>query len=220
MSDLTLEFLGHATFVIRAGGESLIVDPYPEGDFAKALELSPIDEFYDYYVSSHGHVDHAGGEDIPGPPVRLEDARGPFSVRRVTSDHDEYDGRRRGGQVDLLVIEVGGVTLVHASDIGRSPGAATIASIRFADVLLVPVGGYFTIGAAQAWEWCLRCSPTTIVPMHYGAEGTALSLRDESAFLLAATWDHERRVTLDLVEDLRTASIFVMEPTKCCAHPR
>ncbi len=215
-----LEYVGHATFALRHADASLVIDPCPPGAFSEALQLRPIDDVFDYWVGSHEHVDHNGGDALLGPPKRVPDGAGPFSIRRVTSDHDEYGGRRRGGQVDLLVIEVDDRRIVHASDIGRSPHPSTIDAIRGADVLLVPIGGFYTVGAAQAWEWCLRCSPKAIVPMHYKCGGGTLPLRGIDPFLAVATWPTEHRETLNLRDLPVRSSIIQMEPTHLVSHQK
>lgn len=185
-----IEFLGHAAFALQARDETtLVIDPYPPGALGGALGLAPIDGAYDLAVSSHAHSDHDGADALAGPPATvISGTHGPFSIERIPSQHDEYEGRRRGGEVDLLSIRFDGVHVVHASDIGRSPHPDTIDRVRGADMLLVPVGGYYTVGAAQAWEWALRCSPSTIVPMHYRAQTGTLPIRSVAPFLAVASW--------------------------------
>lgn len=210
----TIEFLGHATFSVRAAdGSTLVIDPYPPGALGGALGLPPIDQTFDWGVSTHSHVDHDGVAQLPGPPTKVVAGRaGPFELERHESDHDEYGGRRRGGQVDITIVRVGGVKVVHCSDIGRSPGPRVVDAIAGADALLVPVGGFFTIGAAQAWEWALRCRPKTVIPMHFLSEKGSLPIRGLEPFLTVATWPVIRHPgTYELGRDDDRAKVVVLE---------
>ena len=182
---MKLRFLGHAAVLLTSRDETgLLVDPYNPGGFGGRMAYRPIPHRADAVVCSHQHLDHCAIEQLPNRPQLLEgDADfGPFSIRRYVADHDEYGGRRRGGQVDLLEIEADGTTLVHLSDVGHSPRPEQVAALRGCDVLVVPVGGYFTIGAAQAVEWCQRLAPGVIVPVHYRTDRCELPLRDASGF--------------------------------------
>jgi len=71
---------------------------------------------------------------------------------------------------------------VHASDVGQSPSADVIERLEGPDVMLVPCGGFYTIGAAQAWEWVRRLRPRMIVPIHYKTRWCHLPLMDETVF--------------------------------------
>ncbi|MEM1349340.1 MAG: MBL fold metallo-hydrolase, partial [Myxococcota bacterium] len=88
----------------------------------------------------------------------------------------------RGGSVDMLEVRADALSVVHASDVGQSPPAQLIERLEGPDVLLVPCGGFYTIGAAQAWEWVRRLRPKVIVPIHYKTRWCHLPLRDETVF--------------------------------------
>ncbi len=178
-------FLGHAAVLLMADdGTSLLIDPYNPGGFSGRMAYAPIPYQPDAVVCSHDHLDHCAVGDLANRPQVIdgEGAFGPFSVRRHQAYHDEYAGRRRGGAVDILDISVDGLRLVHLSDVGESPRAELVAALRGPDVLFVPVGGFFTIGAAQAFEWSRRLAPARVVPVHYKTARCALSVRPRANF--------------------------------------
>lgn len=174
---------GHAMALIEAsGGERLLVDPCPDGALGGAMRYGEVPAA-EVVVMTHAHADHAGVSAVPGSPVVWERGRwGPFEITRVPGWHDEYAGRRRGGAVDLVVIEVDGWRLVHLGDVGQSPSAEQVAALGRVDVLMVPVGGFYTIGAAQAWEWCARLGARWVVPNHYKTARCGLGLRGVEVF--------------------------------------
>lgn len=179
-----LRFLGHACVLLRAGGQSLLVDPYNPGGFGGRMGYRPVPYAADAVVCSHGHADHCAIDDLPNRPQVLEPpARfGPFAIDAVCAWHDEYEGRRRGGAVAILEIAVGGLRIVHLSDVGHSPTPGLVERLRAPDVLVVPVGGFYTIGAAQADEWCRRLGARLVVPVHYRTEACGLGIRGVEGF--------------------------------------
>lgn len=187
-SPVQIRFLGHAALLVEAsGGQTLLVDPFNPGGFGGRMAYRPIPYAPDAVVCSHAHLDHAAHELLPGAPHILAEEPvsefGPFLVRRHSAWHDEYRGRRRGGAVDILQIEVGGLEIVHLSDVGHSPTAKLTQALGAPDILCVPVGGFYTIGAAQAFEWCQRLGPRLILPIHYRTARCALPLRSLQSFL-------------------------------------
>lgn len=178
-------FLGHAAVLLTSSdGTTLLIDPYNPGGFDGKMAYAPIAWRADAVVCSHAHLDHCGVSDLPNEPHPIEGDGdfGPFTVRRHRAFHDEYGGRRRGGAVDVLEIGVDGLTLVHLSDVGHSPTAALTAALARPDVLFVPVGGFFTIGAAQAHEWYRRLAARVVIPLHYKTDRCGLSLRGRAGF--------------------------------------
>ncbi|AWV89103.1 MBL fold metallo-hydrolase [Bradymonas sediminis] len=185
MKPMELRYLGHAALRLRAADQTtLIIDPYNPGGFSGRMGYAPIPYHADAVVCSHAHLDHAAIDDLPNRPHVMEgDACfGPFAVQRHRAFHDEYEGRRRGGAVDILEIQVDGLRVVHLSDVGHSPTPALIEALRAPDILCLPVGGNFTIGAAQAYEWLQRLAPTRCVPIHAKTPRCLLDLLETGVF--------------------------------------
>lgn len=183
---MQIRFLGHACLLLTAADRiTLLIDPYNPGGFGGKMAHSPIPYRANFVVCSHDHADHCAIEDLPTPHPHLitEGPAGPFHITRIHAAHDEYGGRRRGGTVDIIRIAVDNLNIVHLSDIGHTPTAALLDAIGPVDVLLVPIGGFFTIGAAQAREWCLRTGARLILPIHYRNTRCTLPLLPLEIFL-------------------------------------
>ena len=180
---LRLECFGHACFGVSAQGHaSLLLDPHAPGLFNHQMNYPKPQGRFDAVVCSHEHLDHAA---VDGFDAEVLDSGefGGWTIQRIEVDHDEYDGRRRGGRVDMLSIRGAGCHIVHASDVGQSPTPDVLDALGAVDVLLVPVGGFFTVGAAQAWAWCERVAARCVVPMHHKTSECLLPLMPVSTFL-------------------------------------
>jgi L-ascorbate metabolism protein UlaG (beta-lactamase superfamily) len=167
-----------------AGGERCIVDPYESGGLGGRIGLSPLEVRGDFVVTTHDHEDHSAVGEIDGKPTRVDQgSAGPFDVRRWPAWHDEDGGRRFGGAVDVVTIEVGGCRILHLSDVGHAvPDDRPDAWIG-ADVCVLPVGGCYTIGPAQAMAWWERLRPAVTVPVHFGHPDIDLPLMPRASFL-------------------------------------
>ena len=111
----------------------------------------------------------------------------------------------------MIEVRVGTVRILHASDVGHSPPAEIVSLFRGIDLLLVPIGGNFTIGAAQAWEWIHRLRPKRVVPIHFQTAACDLPLLPLSLFqtYFPATPTTTREF-LDLTETEKSNSTTVV----------
>ena len=95
---------------------------------------------------------------------------GGVTARAVGSYHDGERGAKRGPNA-IRIFEIDGLKVVHMGDQGCMPAPDVLAAIDRADVLLVPVGGFYTVDARGAKAICEAAHPRCIVPMHYRGEG-------------------------------------------------
>ena len=181
-------WLGHSTFLITndAGGR-LVTDPADE----RTLPVFP-HVASDVITVSHRHFDHCATERIDGGPVVKESCEpetlAGFSIRGFHAFHDEVKGAKRGPNT-VFLIEADGQRFVHCGDLGHVPDEETIAAIRGCDVLLIPVGGIFTVNGKTAWEITKRVAPKTVVPMHFQTPDLGFALEPVTNFLAAAKAD-------------------------------
>lgn len=105
-------------------------------------------------------------------------------ITALPAYHDDAEGRKLGLNT-IFVVETGGLRLAHLSDIGHTLSEATLDAMGRIDILLVPVGGRFSIDGRQAREVMARLRPRITVPIHYKTVVTAdWPIEDESSFLV------------------------------------
>jgi L-ascorbate metabolism protein UlaG (beta-lactamase superfamily) len=165
------------------------MDPYAPAAYDGAIGHAPVRERADVVTVSHEqHEDHAWVAGLPGAPLVIKapgetDAAG-FRVISRRLPHDAARGRRLGWTVAHRV-EAGGVSVLHLGDVGDEAAVpADLASD--VDVLLVPVGGGFTIGPREAARLVRRLAPRVAVPMHFRGAKVSLPLLPVRDFLEAA----------------------------------
>jgi len=163
---MVIKYLGHASFMIRTKGATIVTDPYDEE--MVGLKFPKVEA--DIVTVSHDHKDHNQIKNIKGEPLII-DWPGEFEKKEVRifgykAYHDKKQGTERGENI-LYKFESEGITVLHCGDLGEVPDQAFIDNIGDIDILLIPVGGFYTIDADDAKEVCLRIEPSIIVPMHY-----------------------------------------------------
>jgi L-ascorbate metabolism protein UlaG (beta-lactamase superfamily) len=166
-----IKYLGHAAFLITADkGIKIITDPY---ETSPSLTYEKITEPADIVTVSHGHHDHYYATGIRGNPEVINrtgriTAKG-IEFKGIASFHDEAKGRLRGNNI-IFCFELDGMRLCHLGDLGHLPDDKQVKEIGSVDVLLIPVGGYYTIDAKAATQVCNQLKPKVIIPMHYKTE--------------------------------------------------
>ncbi len=159
---MRLTWYGHSCFLMETEGGSIVFDPYAPGS-VPGLELPPLAA--DLTVCSHEHRDHfyPQGVTLTGlDPV--------VGLQRMLTAHDDVGGAKRGDNV-ITLVDADGVRALHLGDLGHMLTDAQIKNLGRVDVLMIPVGGFFTIDARQAWELVEKLDPFVVIPMHYRGEG-------------------------------------------------
>ena len=87
----------------------------------------------------------------------------------VATYHDDSGGKQRGSNTVTCFV-VDGVRVCHSGDLGHPLSDQEIKQIGKVDVLLLPVGGFFTIDAMVATEVVLKLGPKVVIPMHFKNE--------------------------------------------------
>lgn len=149
---------GHSCFTVKTQEGSVVLDPYEDG---KVPGLGPLRLEADAVLCSHEHGDHnfRAGVSLTGRPFNAR-------VEAIPSWHDEVCGRKRGSNT-IHVLYAEGMKLVHLGDLGTELNREQIERLAAPDVLLVPIGGYYTINAKQALEIVEQLRPRVTVPMHF-----------------------------------------------------
>jgi L-ascorbate metabolism protein UlaG (beta-lactamase superfamily) len=182
-----LKWLGHSAFLLTAiDGTSVITDPYVSGSFSGQVRYGPIREVAAAVTVSHHHEDHDGVSQLQGKPTVL-DAVGTFKTGSVTitgfeTFHDRSEGAQRGRNIGF-VFGADGLRVCHCGDLGHVLTAQQVAAIGKVDVLLVPVGGTFTVDAAKAHEVAAQLEARVIIPMHYKTDKLGFDIAGIDSFL-------------------------------------
>ena len=157
---MNLTWHGHSCFEIGSLGERWVLDPY-HPDMVPGL--APLKLTAHRVLCSHEHDDHNYREAVqvlPPPPTSV------FSLSILESYHDDKHGKRRGTN-RIHILDVDGLRLVHLGDLGHPLSKEDLHTLGVIDVLLVPIGGTYTINAKQAYDLVDQLQPRVIIPMHY-----------------------------------------------------
>lgn len=180
---MKIEWLGHSSFrLTESTGITLVADPF---DAAKVGIGFP-QVSADYVTVSHKHFDHDAINNVKNYKSII-DATGAYELDGITvygfmSYHDQKKGALRGKNI-VYKIRMDGVEVCHLGDIGEELTPMLAELIGSINVLLLPIGGRFTINAKQAKEYVDMLMPDVVIPMHYMAEGYNTVLDELDDFL-------------------------------------
>lgn len=174
-------WLGQSCFKIKGENLTLVTDPF---DPSIGLKL-PKKLEADIVTISHDHFDHNNIKAIAGNPF-VVDGPGEYEVSGVNirgfpTFHDSAEGKERGRNT-VYLIELDGLRLCHLGDLGHILSNELIEQLDGIDILMIPCGGHYTIGAEEAQEVISQTSPKIIIPMHYKIPGLNIDLDDLNQF--------------------------------------
>ena len=163
---MVLTWLGHSCFRLEGKDVSLLIDPFSKEIGLRAPRIKD-----NLILVTHKHYDHANLEGLEGETMVIDgpgeyESRGGY-VHGIPSFHDNSGGSERGLNT-IYVIKLEEVTICHLGDFGQEKlDDQQLDLIGNVDVLLVPVGGKYTIGYKEAAAIVGQIEPKMIVPMHY-----------------------------------------------------
>ena len=165
--------LGHAEFLVELeDGTRIVIDPF---DASCGYPVHSVKA--DVVLVSHGHHDHCAVENVVGDPCVIDkagmyDTAPGVRIRAVSAWHDEVQGAKRGATL-MFVIEADGLRVCHVGDLGHMPDEAQLAAVGAVDLLMLPVGGFYTIDAKTAAAVAEKMQARVILPMHYRTQYNA-----------------------------------------------
>jgi L-ascorbate metabolism protein UlaG (beta-lactamase superfamily) len=168
---MKVKWYGHAAFLITSDqGVKMITDPYEPGGFGGAIGYGPIPDEADIVLVSHDHGDHNYVQGLKGKPQVVK-GKGSHRVKSlefkgIAAYHDGSKGSERG-QNTIFCFQVDGLRLCHLGDLGHVPSEQEAKQVGPVDLLLIPIGGVYTIDPAQAAQTTQRLNPRITIPMHY-----------------------------------------------------
>lgn len=163
---MEITHLGHASFKIRGKNVTLVTDPFNP----QMLGIKFPSVTADVVTISHDHEDHNFKGQLEGEPI-IFSAPGEYEVKGakiigIPTFHDNSKGTERGKNT-VYRMTVDGVTIVHCGDLGHKFDDIQLETLEGANILMLPVGGFYTIDAATASEVVSQVNPSIIIPMHY-----------------------------------------------------
>jgi L-ascorbate metabolism protein UlaG (beta-lactamase superfamily) len=182
---MQLTWLGHSC-VLLTGSKKILIDPFIEGGSVKGTEP-------DIVAVTHGHADHLGEVvalnrktvaiteiarylKVKGLPVESMNIGGTISVDGVSftmtpAMHstciEEAGPCFSAGAAAGYVIGMDGVNVYHAGDTALFSDMKLIGDLYHPDIALLPIGGRFTMGIAEAMMAANFIGAKTVIPIHY-----------------------------------------------------
>jgi len=220
-----LTWYGQSCFLLEsASGARIVMDPIP----TNIGYLPPADLHADAVTISHDHSDHSNVALLQGKPrvlrglttdkkgwVRIDEKVRDISVRSVGVDHDGKHGAEIGLDT-VFIFETGGVRIAHLGDLGHSLTDQQLSAIGSVDVVLVPVGGTWTVDATEATYVVDQLRPRLmIIPMHFKTDAVTIKeLAPLDAFLAGRTNVRHEKSNHIAITGMRTkpsAEVVVLE---------
>ncbi len=179
---MVITWYGQACFKIQSGDLVIAVDP-----FDKEIGFTPPRFRADVVMVTHAHHDHNNATALAGEPFAIS-GPGEYEVKGVNitgieTYHDMARGRERGLNT-IYVIEVEGVRILHMGDFGEEKMRdGTLEAVGDVDILMIPVGGVYTIEGDAAARISRQVEPALVIPMHYKIPGLKVPLQGPEQFL-------------------------------------
>jgi L-ascorbate metabolism protein UlaG (beta-lactamase superfamily) len=190
---MEITWLGHSCFRLRGKDATVVMDPC-----GKETGYNISRPNADIVTVSHDHPGHNNAAGVAGSP-RVVQGPGEFEISDVlimgiSTFHDDQKGEKLGKNT-AYVVELDDVRVCHLGDIGHVPTPEQVEELSGVDILLMPVGGGSTIGAAAATETVSLLEPRLVIPMHYKTPVAKADLEPLDRFLkeMGATAANDER---------------------------
>lgn len=179
---MTITWFGHACFRLETKGGSVLIDP-----FGKETGLKPPRIKDDIVLVTHHHFDHDNTSEA-NPEAFIIDGPGEYekqgvSVRGIPSFHDKTNGKERGSNT-IYVVKAEEVAVCHLGDLGQEKlEESQVEEIGDVDILMIPVGGTYTIDHKEAVGVIGQIEPKIVIPMHYKIKDLKVDISGPDKFL-------------------------------------
>ncbi len=145
---------------------NITIDP-----FSPEIGLRPPSSPADIVLVTHDHQDHNNIKAVAGQPLIIS-GPGEYEIKEVyiqgiPSWHDSVEGKERGANT-IYVIDAEDLRVCHLGDLGQKElTEEQLEKIGEVDILMIPVGGNFTISEKEAQKIMSQIEPKITIPMHY-----------------------------------------------------
>lgn len=196
---MKIRWFGQACFLMESEkGIRIVTDPF---NSSLGYKIPSVEA--DMVTVSHEHYDHNATDEVKGNP---EIVRGTgekkikdIAIKGVETFHDKAQGAQRGKNT-VFSFEIDGMKIIHLGDLGHILTQEQIENIGEVDILLIPVGGTFTIDAQEASEVVGQLKPKITIPMHYKTPAITLPIEGVERFL-SGKKNIERKKELEIKKE-------------------
>jgi len=168
---MNITWYGQSCFQINTSSPNnnkvnIIIDP-----FSPEIGLKPPSTEADILLITHNHPDHNNIKTIKGAPFII-DGPGEYEIKGIYIKgfygyHDNLNGKEKG-RITIYTIEAEGIKICHLSDLGQKElKEEQLEKIGDVDILMIPIGGEYTINANEAIKIMAQIEPKITIPMHY-----------------------------------------------------
>jgi len=182
---MNIQYYGHSCFKITAkpagrGQEdvTMFIDP-----FDKSIGLRPPQGQADLVLVTHEHPDHNNVEALKCDPS-VVNIPGEYSVKgvNIVGLASEHGDAQHSVLNTMFILETEDLKICHMGDLGVDLSEKQLEEIDGVDVLMVPIGGKYTIDGKKAAEMIKKIEPAIVIPMHYKITGSTVDIEDEKKF--------------------------------------
>lgn len=215
MEEIKVTYYGHAMFLVQEPRVKMVTDPFDENVGYPLPELEA-----EVVLISHDHFDHNNAALVKGARNVIKESA-PFFMESVKiegcrSYHDAFQGKKRGENI-IFKWHMSGVTFVHMGDYGESELTGEQHEfLSETDVLMIPVGGVYTIDCRKAKEIVELIKPSIAIPMHYKTSCCQININDAGEFVsfFENSFFHTSAVTIFPEKLPKITEVWVLEPTR------
>lgn len=218
---ITIEYFGHSSFGISdSEGMKIVTDPYEDWIGYTFPSIST-----QILTVSHDHFDHNYVAALQGYEQLINAATGSYTygdvkIEGLFSWHDTTQGSERGPNT-IYTYEINKIKICHLGDLGHELSDELISSIGEVDVLMIPVGGFFTINSEEAIKVINSINSKIVIPMHYTTDASReifgeylTTVDDFTSKIQLKGWEIESvdnlTLTKQMLNTIKSKKVFVL----------
>lgn len=180
---MKIKWLGHSSFILESNSKTtLLTDPYEP-----SIGINNINHSVDICTISHNHFDHNFKDNLNKNCIIIDTPSNfkykDIQIKGFKSYHDKLKGIKRGENI-IFKFNIDRFNICHLGDIGHIPNNDLIKELCPIDVLLLPIGGNYTLNGKEASILCKKINSHVVIPMHFGLDNIKIKLDGLEDFLI------------------------------------